>query len=197
MKAANAEIVVFSAEKPEVSRDLAAKQNITYPIVQDVNLAIARSFGIAFALPDDVIECLSRLRHRPAEEHGYDGLGTADARSLRHRQVGHRPFGGGGSRLHGSARACGNARGRARTEVIHGRDAIDAGAGHAVSGPCACAASCTELCRVDAQTYSRSASGKKDRDECDARQATSRHDQAGSKSTMLRAANSLVVPCRR
>ena len=54
MKAANAEIVVFSAEKPEVSRDLAAKQNITYPIVQDVNLAIARSFGIAFALPDDV-----------------------------------------------------------------------------------------------------------------------------------------------
>ena len=37
-----------------MSRDLAAKQNITYPIVQDINLAIAKSFGIAFAVPDDV-----------------------------------------------------------------------------------------------------------------------------------------------
>ena len=37
-----------------MSRELAAKQNITYPIVQDVDLAIAKSFGIAFAVPDDV-----------------------------------------------------------------------------------------------------------------------------------------------
>ncbi len=54
MKMASAEIVVFSAEKPEVSRDLATKQNITYPIVHDVDLAIAKAFGIAFSVPDDV-----------------------------------------------------------------------------------------------------------------------------------------------
>ena len=54
LRAAGAEVVVFSAEKNEVSRDLAAKQSITYPIVHDVDLAIAKAFGIAFVLPDDV-----------------------------------------------------------------------------------------------------------------------------------------------
>lgn len=47
-------MVVLSAEKNEVSRSLATKQNITYPIVHDVDLTIAKSFGIAFALPDDL-----------------------------------------------------------------------------------------------------------------------------------------------
>lgn len=54
MKAAGAEIVVFSNEKPDISQGLATKQNLTFPIVHDANLAIARSFGIAFTLPDDV-----------------------------------------------------------------------------------------------------------------------------------------------
>lgn len=46
--------MVFSAEKNDVSRELARKQNITYPIVQDVDLAIAKAFGLAFVVPDDL-----------------------------------------------------------------------------------------------------------------------------------------------
>lgn len=33
---------------------MAAKQGLTYPIVQDAGLAIARSFGLVFTLPDDL-----------------------------------------------------------------------------------------------------------------------------------------------
>jgi peroxiredoxin len=46
--------VVISAETPDISRDLARKQKIAYPIVQDTGLAIARSFGLVFTLPDDL-----------------------------------------------------------------------------------------------------------------------------------------------
>lgn len=33
---------------------MAAKQGLTFPIVQDTGLAIARSFGLVFTLPDDL-----------------------------------------------------------------------------------------------------------------------------------------------
>ena len=33
---------------------MAAKQGLTFAIVQDTGLAIARSFGLAFTLPDDL-----------------------------------------------------------------------------------------------------------------------------------------------
>ena len=37
-----------------MTKDLATKQGVTYPIVFDDKLAIARAFGLAFALPDDL-----------------------------------------------------------------------------------------------------------------------------------------------
>ena len=54
MKAANGEIVVLSAEKNDVSKGMADKQKLTIPIVADTGLAIARSFGLVFTLPDDL-----------------------------------------------------------------------------------------------------------------------------------------------
>lgn len=54
MKSAGGEIVVFSSEVPDISRSLAEKQKIVYPIVHDSNLGIARSFGLVFTLPDDL-----------------------------------------------------------------------------------------------------------------------------------------------
>ena len=54
MRAAGGEIVVFSAEKPDISKGLANKQKLAYPIVADQGLAIARSFGLAFTLPDEL-----------------------------------------------------------------------------------------------------------------------------------------------
>ena len=54
MKKASGEIVVFSAEKNDISKSMADKQNLTLPIVADVGLDIARSFGLVFSLPDDL-----------------------------------------------------------------------------------------------------------------------------------------------
>ncbi len=54
MRAEGAEIVVFSAETPDISKGLADKHKITYPIIHDRGLAIARSFGLVFTVPDDL-----------------------------------------------------------------------------------------------------------------------------------------------
>lgn len=54
MKAAGGEIVVFSAENNDVSKGMADKQKLALPIVKDTGLAIARSFGLVFQVPDDL-----------------------------------------------------------------------------------------------------------------------------------------------
>lgn len=46
--------MVFSPEKPDLSKGLADKQKLAFPIVFDQGLAIARSFGLVFPLPDDL-----------------------------------------------------------------------------------------------------------------------------------------------
>jgi peroxiredoxin len=51
---AGAELVVFSAETMDVSKGLAEKLKLTFPLVRDAGLAIARSFGLVFTLPDDL-----------------------------------------------------------------------------------------------------------------------------------------------
>lgn len=48
------EIVVLSPENPDISKGLADKQKLAFPIVSDEGLAIARSFGLVFTLPDDL-----------------------------------------------------------------------------------------------------------------------------------------------
>ena len=54
MRALGAEIVVLSPELPNFSAEMAAKQGLGFPIVADHGLNIARSYGLAFALPDDL-----------------------------------------------------------------------------------------------------------------------------------------------
>jgi len=54
VRTAGGEIVVFSPEKPDISKGLVDKQKLGFPIVSDQGLAIARSFGLAFTLPDDL-----------------------------------------------------------------------------------------------------------------------------------------------
>jgi peroxiredoxin len=54
VRALGAELVVLSPELPNFSAEMAAKQRLKFPIVSDHALNIARSFGLAFALPDDL-----------------------------------------------------------------------------------------------------------------------------------------------
>jgi peroxiredoxin len=53
-RALGAEIVVLSPELPNFSADLAARHKLTFPILHDRSLTIAKAFGLAFALPDDL-----------------------------------------------------------------------------------------------------------------------------------------------
>ena len=55
MQAAGGEIVVFSPENSEHSKGMADKQKLTFPIVHDTALAVARSFGLLFTLPDELV----------------------------------------------------------------------------------------------------------------------------------------------
>jgi peroxiredoxin len=54
VRALGAEIVVLSPELPSFSADLAAHHKLAFPILNDHGLAIAKSFGLAFTLPDEL-----------------------------------------------------------------------------------------------------------------------------------------------
>jgi peroxiredoxin len=45
---------VISPELPARTADMAAKQNLTFPIVWDEKSKVAQAFGLAFTLPDDL-----------------------------------------------------------------------------------------------------------------------------------------------
>ncbi len=54
IKSLGGELVVFSPELTDVTANLAGKQNLTFPIVRDDGLNIARSFGLVFEVPAEV-----------------------------------------------------------------------------------------------------------------------------------------------
>jgi len=54
VRALGAEIVVLSPELPSFLADMASKQKLEFPILNDKGLAIAKSFGLAFTLPSDL-----------------------------------------------------------------------------------------------------------------------------------------------
>jgi peroxiredoxin len=54
VRALGAEIVVLSPELPSFSAELAARHKLAFPILSDHGLAIAKAFGLAFTLPDDL-----------------------------------------------------------------------------------------------------------------------------------------------
>jgi peroxiredoxin len=45
---------VISPELPDRTADMAAKQNLTFPIVWDEMSKVAEAFGLAFVLPEDL-----------------------------------------------------------------------------------------------------------------------------------------------
>ena len=54
MRALGAEIVVLSPELPTFSAELAAKHKLTFPVLNDHGLTIAKTFGLVYTLPDDL-----------------------------------------------------------------------------------------------------------------------------------------------
>jgi peroxiredoxin len=54
VRALGAEMLVLSPELPRFSADLATKHKLAFLILQDHGLKIAKAFGLAFTLPNDL-----------------------------------------------------------------------------------------------------------------------------------------------
>jgi peroxiredoxin len=54
IRALGADLVVLSPELPNFSADLAAKKKLTFPILQDRGLTIAKAYGLVYTFPDDL-----------------------------------------------------------------------------------------------------------------------------------------------
>jgi peroxiredoxin len=71
VRALGADIVVLSPELPPFSADLAEKHKLAFPILNDQGLAIAKSFGLAFTLPEDLKDLyLNTLKNDLAQRNG-------------------------------------------------------------------------------------------------------------------------------
>jgi peroxiredoxin len=66
-----ADIVVLSPELPHFSADLAGKHKLAFPILNDHGLKIAKAFGLAFMLPDDLKDLyLNTFKNDLAQRNG-------------------------------------------------------------------------------------------------------------------------------
>jgi peroxiredoxin len=54
IKALGSELLVVSPELPKFSAELAARHKLAFPILHDHACHIAKAFGLAFSLPDDL-----------------------------------------------------------------------------------------------------------------------------------------------
>jgi peroxiredoxin len=71
IRALGADIVVLSPELPRFSADLAARHKLAFAILNDHGLAIAKAFGLAFALPDDLKDLyLNAFKNDLAQRNG-------------------------------------------------------------------------------------------------------------------------------
>jgi peroxiredoxin len=66
-----ADIVVLSPELPRFSADLAGRHKLAFPILNDHRLTIAKAFGLAFTLPDDLKDLyLNAFKNDLAQRNG-------------------------------------------------------------------------------------------------------------------------------
>lgn len=54
IQALGGSLVVVSPEQPSYVAPMAAKQNLTFPILWDAKCQVAQAYGLAFTLPDDL-----------------------------------------------------------------------------------------------------------------------------------------------
>lgn len=71
VRALGADIVVLSPELPRFSADLAQRHKLAFPILNDHGLTIAKKFGLAFTLPDDLKDLyLNAFKNDLAQRNG-------------------------------------------------------------------------------------------------------------------------------
>jgi peroxiredoxin len=60
LKALGASLVAVSPQTPDNSIGMAEKNELTYPVLSDVGLHVARAYGVAFDLPPELVELYQR-----------------------------------------------------------------------------------------------------------------------------------------
>jgi peroxiredoxin len=56
IKSLGANLIVLSPQSPEFTKPGAERQKLTFPILTDPNNKVGEAYGLAFRLPDDLIE---------------------------------------------------------------------------------------------------------------------------------------------
>ena len=71
IRALGADIVVLSPELPRFSAELAGRHKLAFPILNDQGLTIAKAFGLAFTLPDELKDLyLNAFKNDLAQRNG-------------------------------------------------------------------------------------------------------------------------------
>ena len=71
IRALGADIVVLSPELPRFSAELARRHKLAFPILNDQRLTIAKAFGLAFTLPDELKDLyLNAFKNDLAQRNG-------------------------------------------------------------------------------------------------------------------------------
>lgn len=61
LQARHANLLAISPERMELGVDLTQKHRLTFPLLFDENLTVARQFGLVFSLPENLIELYERM----------------------------------------------------------------------------------------------------------------------------------------
>jgi peroxiredoxin len=73
IKALGASLIAISPQLPDNSLSTEEKNSLTFPVLSDVGNVIARRFGIAFRLPDELLKTYEDFNHGLEKKNGKEG----------------------------------------------------------------------------------------------------------------------------
>jgi Peroxiredoxin len=73
IKELGASLIAISPQLPDNSLSTEEKNSLTFPVLSDVGNVIARRFGIAFRLPDDLLKTYQDFDHGLEKKNGREG----------------------------------------------------------------------------------------------------------------------------
>jgi peroxiredoxin len=73
IKALGASMIAISPQLPDNSLSTEEKNSLTFPVLSDIGNVIARRFGIAFRLPDELLKAYEGFNHGLEKKNGKEG----------------------------------------------------------------------------------------------------------------------------
>jgi peroxiredoxin len=73
IKALGASMIAISPQLPDNSLSTQEKNSLSFPVLSDIGNVIARRFGIAFRLPDELLETYEGFNHGLEKKYGKEG----------------------------------------------------------------------------------------------------------------------------